>query len=54
MRRHDSAALPLPAEGRAGAARPRRNEWHAFGLLLPYLWEFKGRVLVALVFLAGA
>jgi ATP-binding cassette subfamily B protein len=54
MRRHGSAALPLPAEGRAGAARPRRNEWRAFGLLLPYLWEFKWRVAVALSFLVSA
>jgi len=54
MRRHGSAALPLPVEGRTAGARPRRNEWRAFGLLLPYLWEFKWRVLVALAFLVTA
>src|SRR5512145_1012666 len=54
MRRHGSAALPLPVEGPTSGARPRRNEWRAFGLLLPYLWEFKWRVLVALAFLATA
>ncbi len=54
MRRHGSAALPLPVEGRAGGARPRRNEWRAFAMLLPYLWEFKWRVVVALAFLATA
>jgi ATP-binding cassette subfamily B protein len=53
MRRHGSGALPLLVEDRAGA-RPRRNEWRAFGLLLPYLWEFKWRVLVALAFLTTA
>jgi ATP-binding cassette subfamily B protein len=54
MRRHGSAALPLPVEGRTAGARPRRNEWRAFGLLLPYLLEFKWRVLAALAFLATA
>jgi ATP-binding cassette subfamily B protein len=54
MRRHGSAALPLPVEGRTGGARPRRNEWRAFGMLLPYLWEFKWRVFVALAFLVTA
>jgi ATP-binding cassette subfamily B protein len=55
MRRHGSAALPLAVdEGRTGGARPRRNEWRALGLLLPYLWEYKWRVLVALAFLVTA
>ncbi|MBE0612664.1 MAG: ABC transporter ATP-binding protein/permease [Burkholderiales bacterium] len=31
-----------------------RNEWRAVGMLLPYLWEYKWRVLIALVFLASA
>jgi len=30
------------------------SEWRAVRLLLPYLWEFKGRVVVALVFLVSA
>ena len=42
----------------AETARPvggaRRNEWRVVKLLLPYLWEFKGRVVVALVFLVAA
>jgi ATP-binding cassette subfamily B protein len=33
---------------------PRRSEWHAARLLVPYLWEFKWRVLVALLFLSAA
>ena len=32
----------------------RRNEWRAVLLLAPYLWEFKGRVGVALMFLSAA
>ena len=47
---HDSAAAPVPAAVGAG----RRNEWRTARLLLPYLWEFKGRVIVALVFLITA
>ena len=33
---------------------PRRREWRVVPMLLPYLWEFKGRVIVALIFLATA
>jgi ATP-binding cassette subfamily B protein len=54
MRRHGSAALPYPAEAPGRAGQGRRNEWRAVGLLAPYLWEFKWRVLVALAFLVTA
>ena len=37
----------------AGGHR-HRSEWHAARLLLPYLWEFKWRVLLALAFLSAA
>jgi len=47
-----SVALSVDAEPRAPGAR--RNEWRAVGMLLPYLWEYKWRVLVALSFLASA
>jgi len=47
---HDSAAVPVRAAVGAG----RRNEWGRARLLLPYLWEFKGRVIVALIFLTTA
>jgi ABC-type transport system involved in Fe-S cluster assembly fused permease/ATPase subunit len=47
---HDSAAVPIRAAVGAG----RRNEWRTARLLLPYLWEFKGRVIVALIFLVTA
>src|SRR5215470_14252034 len=32
----------------------RRSEWRAVGMLFPYLWEFRARVVIALVFLTGA
>jgi len=52
LRHHDAANLS-PAPG-APAARGRRNEWRVLPLLLQYLWEFKGRVLVALALLVTA
>jgi ATP-binding cassette subfamily B protein len=54
LRHHDGAALPLdPTAGAAAPAR-RRSEWRALPLLVPYLWEFRGRVLVALLLLIAA
>jgi ABC-type transport system involved in Fe-S cluster assembly fused permease/ATPase subunit len=44
-----TAAPAAPA-----AARARRREWRVVPMLLPYLWEFRGRVAVALVFLVTA
>ncbi len=35
-------------------SRARPNEWRVVGLLLPYLSEYKWRVLVALIFLTSA
>jgi len=32
----------------------RGNEWRAVGVLLPYLWEYRGRVVIALVLLTAA
>jgi ATP-binding cassette subfamily B protein len=32
----------------------RRNEWRTLGVLVPYLWEYKWRVVIALVFLVIA
>src|SRR5215467_212289 len=46
---HDPLAAP-PA--RAATSRP--SEWRAAGMLVPYLWEFRVRVVVALVLLVGA
>jgi ATP-binding cassette subfamily B protein len=44
-RRHHSAAPTQPLTG---------SEWRAAAMLAPYLWEYKGRVLAALAFLACA
>ncbi len=52
MHHHANAAIPAPA-AKGGPAAPR-NEWRALRLLLPYLWEFRTRVVIALVFLVGA
>jgi ATP-binding cassette subfamily B protein len=49
---HHSAASAVDAGPPASGARP--NEWRVVGLLLPYLSEYKWRVLVALIFLASA
>ena len=54
LRRHDTAALPLAAETRADRARRRQGEWRRVRQLVPYLWEFKWRVLIALAFLVTA
>ncbi|MGA0114241.1 MAG: ABCB family ABC transporter ATP-binding protein/permease [Burkholderiales bacterium] len=37
-----------------GAARSIRNDWRVVPMLLPYLWEYKWRVVTALVFLVAA
>src|SRR5206468_4273645 len=50
MRR--SSSLPLPAD--AGVPRTARGDWHAIATLIPYLWEYKGRVLAALACLIAA
>ena len=52
---HSSSAAPAPAPliGPDGKRR-KRNEWRAARMLLPYLWEYKGRVMLALGFLITA
>src|SRR5262245_5390010 len=48
---HDHrSALPAPP----AQAPERRNEWRAVGMLVPYLWEFRVRVVIALALLVGA
>jgi ATP-binding cassette, subfamily B, heavy metal transporter len=48
MRRY-SVSLPEPA-----ANQGTRNDWATLKTLLPYLWAYKWRVLLALTFLVGA
>jgi ATP-binding cassette subfamily B protein len=47
MRRHST--LPLPPPGAA-----RGDDWRAIRTLLPYLWAYKSRVIVAMVALVAA
>jgi ATP-binding cassette, subfamily B, heavy metal transporter len=56
MRQHSSASLPPAATPPAGSGigRPRRSEWTTLKSLLPYLWQFRWRVALALVFLVAA
>jgi ABC-type multidrug transport system fused ATPase/permease subunit len=42
------------AHNAAPAQRMRGNEWKALGTLVPYLWEYKWRVVFALVCLVAA
>ncbi len=51
MRRHQSVSSePAPAL----AAKHERNDWATLKTLLPYLWVYKWRVLLAVLFLIGA
>ena len=67
--RHHGETAPLPpapsaapsssstsAAGAAAvvAAAPRRSDWATLARLLPYLWQYKWRVIVAIVFMVGA
>jgi hypothetical protein len=55
MRRHESALpQPAPASGADGVAKPRRSDWATLKTLLPYLWQFRWRVGLALLFLVAA
>src|SRR5712671_1341529 len=51
---HDHRSFALPAPLKDSAAPKRRSEWRAVGMLVPYLWEFRVRVVIALVFLTSA
>ena len=49
--RHSAAAQSLPIPTAAGAAR---SDWQTLGKLLPYLWQYRWRVGLALGFLLAA
>jgi len=49
----DLAPVPLPGAGTA-AREPRRSDWTTLSRLLPYLWQYKWRVAIALAFMIGA
>ncbi|QHE84444.1 ABCB family ABC transporter ATP-binding protein/permease [Hydrogenophaga sp. BPS33] len=58
MRRDISSSSPvsaLPASaGLAGAPPAPRSDWATLQRLLPYLWQYKGRVVLALAFMVAA
>jgi ATP-binding cassette subfamily B protein len=47
-----SSAVPLPAD--KNVPRTVKGDWHAIAKLVPYLWEYKGRVIAALLCLVAA
>ncbi|HTQ00232.1 MAG TPA: ABC transporter ATP-binding protein/permease [Casimicrobiaceae bacterium] len=50
--RHSKSPVPGPAE--VNVARTQRGDWATIGTLLPYLWEYKGRVIAAVLCLVLA
>ena len=54
MRRHATALSTSEAPPVAGAATAPRSDWGTLAKLLPYLWQYRWRVGVALVFLVAA
>ena len=47
MRRHPTSPLSPPPSARGG-------DWRVIGRLLPYLWAYKSRVVVAMLALVAA
>jgi ATP-binding cassette, subfamily B, heavy metal transporter len=52
MRHSHSTALPAPVD--KNSPRTERGDWRTIRTLLPYLWEYKARVLAAIVCLVLA
>ncbi|MCO5110698.1 MAG: ABC transporter ATP-binding protein/permease [Burkholderiaceae bacterium] len=50
MRRHGESSPPISS----GASARTHSDWATLGRLLPYLWQYKWRVLAALAFMVGA
>jgi ABC-type transport system involved in Fe-S cluster assembly fused permease/ATPase subunit len=51
---HDHRSAALPAAQAKSPGPNAHSEWRAVGMLVPYLWEFRTRVVIALAFLTGA
>ena len=49
---HHSHAAEAPSTNKSAGGQ--RSEWRVLPLLAPYLWEYRGRVAIALVLLVGA
>ncbi len=53
MRPH-SASSSIPQGSSSNAAPPAKGDWHTVVRLLPYLWAWRGRVIIALSCLVAA
>ncbi|CAM4148405.1 ABC transporter ATP-binding protein/permease [Comamonas aquatilis] len=56
MRRDSGSSKDLPLDSMAASAAQteKSKDWNALGRLLPYLWQYKWRVIAALLFMIGA
>ena len=53
--RPTAVSHPLPVDAASSAAQaPRRSDWATLSRLLPYLWRYKWRVVLALGFMVAA
>lgn len=52
--RHHSSSQPDAAATANNGAQPKRSDWATLKTLLPYLWTYKWRVSLALLFMLGA
>lgn len=53
--RPSAVSHPLPVDAASSAAQaPRRSDWATLSRLLPYLWRYKWRVVLALGFMVAA
>jgi ABC-type transport system involved in Fe-S cluster assembly fused permease/ATPase subunit len=52
--RHHSSPQPDAAAAVNNGAQPKRSDWATLKTLLPYLWTYKWRVSLALLFMLGA
>ena len=49
-----AATAAAAAAASTAAPAPRNSDWATLSRLLPYLWQYKWRVIVAIVFMVGA